>query len=153
MSKMKIVMAFFIFSCTVIFPCTIAYAQDSTKGKLTFTGSVDAYFRYNFQNAKDSFHTNNHTSFTNSQNSFELGMASLKADYVTTKVEGVIDLGLGRRDEEISYNDGALDEEKNGFITLASVKQAYVSYAPSATIKFTMGKWFTHIGYEVPVLT
>lgn len=141
---MKIVVACFIF------PCTVAYSQDSTKGKLTFTGSIDAYFRYNLQNAKDSFHTNNYTSFTNSQNSFELGMASLNADYVTRKVEGVIDLGFGRRAEEISYNDGAHDEGKNGFLTLASMKQAYISYAPSTKIKFTLGKWFTHIGYELP---
>lgn len=144
MTKTKFVMAFFIF------PCTIAYAQDSAKGKLTFTGAVDAYYRYNLQNAKDSFHTNNYTSFTNSQNSFELGMASLKADYNIRNVEGVIDVGFGRRAEEISYNGGALNEGKNGFITLASVKQAYISYAPSSAIKFTMGKWFTHIGYEVP---
>ena len=117
-------------------------AQDSTKnGKLTINGSVDAYYRFNFHNAKDSMRTNNYTSFTNSQNSFELGMASLKADYTIGKVEAVADLGFGRRAEEFSYND-------NG--TLASVKQGYVSYAPSGKVKFTMGKWFTHVGYEVP---
>jgi len=55
-----------------------ANGQDSTsKGHLALTGSVDAYYRYNFHNAKDSSLTNNYTSFTNSQNSFELGMASL----------------------------------------------------------------------------
>jgi len=113
-------------------------AQDSTKnGKLTINGSVDAYYRFNFHNAKDSMRTNNYTSFTNSQNSFELGMASLKADYTIGKVEAVADLGFGRRAEEFSYND-------NG--TLASVKQGYVSYAPSGKVKFTMGKWFTHVG-------
>ena len=112
----------------------------SKKGNLSITGSVDAYYRYNFGNAKDSGRTNNYTSFTNSQNSFELGMASLKADYTIGKVEAIADLGFGRRAEEISYND-------NG--TLASVKQAYVSYDPSSKVKFTMGKWFTHVGYEV----
>ena len=130
-----------------------ARAQDSTsKGSLTLTGSVDAYYRFNFQNAKDSAHTNNYTSFTNSQNSFELGMASLKADYTIGKVEGVIDLGFGRRAEEFSYNDGNgwPHGTGNGFATLAAVKQAYVSYSPSSKVKFTMGKWFTHVGYEVP---
>jgi hypothetical protein len=121
---------------------TISYAQDSTsKGTLALTGSADAYYRFNFHNAKDSGRTNNLTSFTNSQNSFELGMASIKADYSIGKVDGVVDLGFGRRAEEFSYND-------NG--TLAAVKQAYGSYAPSSKIKFTMGKWFTHVGYEVP---
>jgi hypothetical protein len=129
----------------------LAKAQDSTKkGTLILMGSADTYYRYNFHNAKDSMHTNNYTSFTNSQNSFELGMASLKADYTMGKVDGVMDLGFGRRAEEFSYNDGDLDQHKNGFITLASVKQAFLSYAPSYKVKFTMGKWFTHVGYEVP---
>ncbi len=48
----------------------------SKRGGLSITGSVDAYYRYNFANAKDSMHTNNFTSFTNSHNTFELSMAS-----------------------------------------------------------------------------
>src|SRR5690349_21523581 len=115
-------------------------AQDSTKkGNLSITGSIDAYYRYNFANAKDSAHTNNYTSFTNSQNSFELGMASLKADYTSGKVDGVLDLGFGKRAEEFSYNDTK---------TISSIKQAYVSFAASDKVKFTMGKWATHVGYE-----
>lgn len=118
------------------------FAQDSTKtGNLTISGSVDAYYRYNFHNAKDSFRTNNSTSFTNSQNSFELGMASIKADYTIGKVSATADLGFGRRANEFSYNDGGS--------TVAAVKQAYVSYAPSDHVKFTMGKWATHVGYEL----
>src|SRR5438045_2178927 len=116
-------------------------AQDSTsKGNLTISGSVDAYYRYNFHNAKDSAHTNNYTSFTNSQNSFELGMASIKGDYSIGKVDGVLDLGFGKRAEEFSYNDSK---------TMAAIKQAYVSFAPSDKVKFTMGKWATHVGYEL----
>ncbi len=133
-----------LFILTVIIS-HLAFSQNadsaSKKGNLSLTGSVDAYYRYNFANAKDSMHTNNYTSFTNSHNSFELGMASLKADYTIGKVEAVADLGFGRRAEEFSYND-------NG--TLAAIKQAFVAYAPSDNVKFTMGKWFTHVGYEVP---
>src|SRR5215510_4316243 len=125
-------------------------AQDSSsKGSLSITGSLDAYYRYNFQNAKDSGLTNNYTSFTNSQNSFELGMASLKADYAIGKVVGLIHLGFGRRAEENSYTDGDLDQGKNGFVSLANLQQGYISYSPSTKVKFTMGKWFTHVGYEV----
>ncbi|HEY0434483.1 MAG TPA: outer membrane beta-barrel protein, partial [Chitinophagaceae bacterium] len=116
-------------------------AQDSAaKGTFTLSGSLDAYYRYNFQNAKDSGHINNYTSFTNSQNSFELGMASVKGEYTVGKVDGVVDLGFGRRAQEFSYNDAG---------TTAAIKQAYVSYAPSDKVKFTMGKWATHIGYEL----
>jgi hypothetical protein len=67
-------------------------------------------------------------------------MASLKADYTIGKVQAVADLGYGKRAEENSYNDKG---------TLAAIKQAYVSYAPSDHVKFTMGKWSTHVGYEV----
>jgi hypothetical protein len=118
------------------------YAQDSTskKGNLTISGSADAYYRFNFHNAKDSARTNNYTSFTNSQHSFELGMASIKADYTIGKADGVIDLGFGRRAEEFSYNDQG---------TLAAIKQVYISYAPSDKVKFTIGKWATHVGYEM----
>lgn len=121
---------------------TAVTAQDSTarKGNLTVSGSVDAYYRYNFHNAIDSARTNNYTSFTNSQHSFELGMASVKADYSIGKAEGVIDLGFGRRAEEFSYNDQG---------TLAAIKQAYLSYAPSGHVKFAIGKWATHVGYEM----
>ena len=125
------------------------YAQDSTKkGNLSITGSVDAYYRYNFHNAKDSAHTNNYTSFTNSQNSFELGMASIKSGLYHWQSRRVVDLGFGRRAEEFSYND-AIGQEKMVY-SLAAIKQAYFSFAPSGKVKFTMGKWFTHVGYEVP---
>jgi hypothetical protein len=122
---------------------TYVEAQDSTKKSLlNITGSVDAYYRYNFQNAKDSGYTNNYTSFTNSHNSFELGMASLKAEYTTGKVTGVLDLGFGRRAEEFSYN-----EKSSGMGT--AIKQAYVTVNATDKLKFTMGKWATHVGYEV----
>ena len=120
-------------------------AQDSTKS-LSFSGSLDGYYRYNFAGKQ-----NNYTSFTNSQNSFELGMASLRADAtaMSGKVGATVDLGFGRRAEEFSYNDGATTSGKNGFLTLAAIKQAYVTYAPSSKVKFTAGKFATHVGYEL----
>jgi hypothetical protein len=63
---------------------------------------------------------------------FELGMASLKADYNIGKVEAVADFGFGKRAEEFSYNDKG---------TLASIMQAFIAYSPSNKVKFTMGKW------------
>src|SRR4030095_10385767 len=140
-----------LLTSAILLTAGIVRAQDSTskKGNLTISGSADVYYRFNFHNAKDSGYTNNYTSFTNSHNSFELGMASIKADYAIGKVYGGIDLGVGRRAEEFSYTDGDLDQGKNGFETLAAVKQLYVSYAPSSKVKFTMGKWATHVGYEL----
>jgi Putative beta-barrel porin-2, OmpL-like. bbp2 len=126
-----------------------AQAQDSTKS-LAISGSLDAYYRYNFAGKQ-----NNYTSFTNSQSSFELGMASLRADAtaLSGKVGATVDLGFGRRAEEFSYNDGndnvGSGSDKNGFLTLAAIKQAYVTYAPSSKVKFTAGKFATHVGYEL----
>ncbi|GAC1432205.1 MAG: hypothetical protein NVSMB7_08030 [Chitinophagaceae bacterium] len=126
---------------------------DSTKkpvASTTFIYSVDAYYRYDFNDAPASVASpfNNLTSFTNSKNSFELGMASIRADHSFGKIAATADLGFGRRAEEFSYNDGQ-SPAKNGFLTLAAVKQLYISYAPSSAIKFTIGKWATHVGYEL----
>lgn len=123
---------------TVLASCALAsQAQDSTKS-LTISGSVDAYYRYN--GGKDA--TNNLTSFTNSANSFELGMASVRADATawSGKVGATVDLGYGNRAKEFSYNDDG---------SLAIIKQAFVTYAPTANLKFTAGKFGTHVGYEV----
>lgn len=124
-----------------------AIAQDSTK-TLVFSGGLDAYYRYNFSDK----YANNYTSFTNSQSSFELGMATVRADAtaLSGKVAATLDLGFGRRAEEFSYNDGpSYVSGKNGYISLSNVKQLFVSYAPSSKVKFTFGKFGTHVGYEL----
>ncbi len=129
------------FSSAMLVACySISTAQDSTKGKLLISGYVDVYYRYNLHNAKDTGALNNFTSFTNSQNSFELGMASVKLEHSFGKVGVVADLGFGKRAEEFSYNDAN---------TMLAIKQAYVTYAPSDKVKFTAGSWGTHVGYEV----
>lgn len=51
-----------------------------------------------------------------------------------------LDLGVGKRAQEFSYND-------NGLATV--VKQAYLSYAPIRGLKIIAGKWATHFGYEL----
>jgi len=120
-----------------------ALAQDSTapapSPSLKISGSVDAYYRFN-PGASGSAVANSYTSFTQTGNSFQLGMASLKAEYTTGKVGVVADLGFGKRAEDFSYADSK---------TLQNVKQAYIYFSPSDKVKFTFGKWGTHIGYEL----
>lgn len=123
------------------FICGTTAQSDSTSPAPTITGSVDAYFRYNFNDPKSGA-TNNFTSFTNSQNSFQLGMASVRADHSWRKASATVDLGFGPRAEEFSYGDPTHS-------TLFAIKQAYLSYAVSDKFKLTIGKWATHIGYEV----
>ncbi len=108
----------------------------SSKSSTTYTFYIDGYYKSDFANKIE----NNKTSFTNSNKSLQLGMASLKVDQVIGKFAGTLDLGVGKRVEEFSYNDKGLAQ---------NVKQAYISFAPNSVIKFTAGKWATHIGYEL----
>lgn len=120
---------------------TIVFAQeDSTaaeeKNPLKITGSADVYYKYDFAKTMD----NNNTSFTNSQNSFELGMASVKFDKTIGKAGIVLDLGFGKRAKEFAYNDDGITQ---------AIKQLYVTYAATEKLTFSAGSWATHVGYEL----
>ena len=65
-----------------ILATTMGFAQDS---KTTFSGNADFYYRLDFAN-KGNDAINNITSFTNSNDSFELGMATIKAAHKEGKV-------------------------------------------------------------------
>lgn len=109
--------------------------EEEKKSSTTLSGSVDLYTRYDFL-AND----NMYTSFTQSQGSIELGMASAKVEHTMGKVGAVLDIGFGKRAEDFAYNS------KN---TSAAIKQAYVTYAPIDMITLTGGTFGTHIGYEL----
>lgn len=128
---------------TVFISLQSIFAQtDSTKA-VVISGSVDGYYRYNFNNSGGV--SNNKTSFTNSQNSFALGMASLRADAtaLSGKVTATVDLGFGPRADEFSYYETASNT------SLKFVKQLYLTYNLSKNVKITAGKFATHVGYEV----
>lgn len=115
-----------------------AQILDSTK-KFKVSGDVDLYYRYNAGGYK---YPDSYTSFTQTANSFELGMASIKMESsaLSEKVDAVIDLGFGSRARDFSYNDSG---------TMAMIKQAYLIYKVNDHLKFTAGKFATHIGYEL----
>lgn len=133
---MKKILAFAL----AFFCLTSIMAQDSSSDnaepKLNISGYVDAYYKYNFnKNVSD-----NKTSFTNSQNSFELGMASVKFQELYKKAEFVADLGFGQRAKEFSYNDDGIAQ---------AIKQLYVDYAFTDHFKLTLGSFATHMGWEL----
>ena len=103
---------------------------------LTISGSMDAYYKYDFAKTK----ANSFTSFTQTHNSFSLGMASVKLEHKGGKVGAVADLGFGPRAKDFSYTDNGITQ---------AIKQLYVSYSPADWIKFTLGTWGTHVGYEL----
>ena len=122
--------------CLVVF--TNVNAQDTTKNaSIKFSGNADIYYRYDFNQPKVPY--NNFTSFSNSQNSFELGIISFIAEHNIGKVGMLADVGFGKRANEFSYND-----EKSSL----AIKQLFITYSPSSKIKLTLGSWDTHIGYE-----
>jgi len=132
----------FLLLC-VSFACAlISNAQDSLKTEkkstTTISAYADVYYRYDMTGKT---RTNNLTSFTNSHNTFELGMASVKIEHTMLGKVGVVaDLGFGKRATEFSYNETGI---------LAAIKQAYIFYQPKPWVKFTVGSWATHIGYEL----
>lgn len=115
-----------------------ANSQDSTQTKkgFTFSGSIDGYYKYDF----DKTHTNSFTSFTQTNNSFSLGMASVKIEHHSEKITAVADLGFGPRARDFSYADESITQ---------AIKQLYITYEPAEWINFTLGTWATHVGYEV----
>jgi hypothetical protein len=124
---------------TVPYFITVAQTESPTEEKkstTTISGSADVYYKYNFNKTKAS----DITSFTQAHNSFELGMASVKLEHKTSKVTMVADLGFGKRAKDFSYNDEGIT---------AAIKQLFISYAPVDWLKFTMGSWATHVGYEL----
>ncbi|PAM93373.1 hypothetical protein B4N84_17670 [Flavobacterium sp. IR1] len=118
---------------------SFAFAQDDTEAPAspvtTFGGSADAYYKYDF-----SKQMNGLTSFTNSQDSFELGMASIEAGHQFGKASVFVDLGFGKRAEEFSYN-----EENTKFI----IKQLFFTYEMTDKFKVVAGSFGTHFGYEL----
>lgn len=113
-------------------------AEEEKKSETTFSGAVDMYTKYDFLvNGA----TNSYTSFTGSQGSFEIGMASAKVEHTMGKVGAVLDIGFGKRAEEFAYAET--------FGTAMAIKQAYVTYAPSDIVTITGGTFGTHIGYEL----
>jgi hypothetical protein len=109
---------------------------EEKKSTTTFSGNADVYYRYDFSKNP----SNNRTSFTNSHNSFELGMASFKLEHSIGKVSMVADIGVGKRAQEFSYNESGI---------VAAIKQLYISYAATDWLKLTAGSWATHVGYEM----
>lgn len=117
----------------------MAFAQESevpaTSPATTFGGSADAYYKYVFSGVSNGF-----TSFTNTDNSFELGMISLEGSHKWKKASVFVDLGFGSRAKEFTYNDN-----QYSFM----IKQLMFAYDVTDSFKVTAGTFGTHIGYEL----
>lgn len=128
----------FIFSA-IPFAATFSQTDTSKNKEIKITGALDVYYRYDF-NKPENFPYNSYTSFTKSRNSFQLGMANIKFEHQTSKVDMVADLAFGEREKEFAYNDNGITE---------SIKQLYISYSPLNWLKLTAGTWATHVNWEL----
>lgn len=133
--KKIVLLAFLIFTSVGIFA---QEEEEATQSALSFSGSVDAYYRTTFGEAGVST-TSNGTSFAN-QTGFALGMANLVGSYETGSAGVVVDLVFGPRGTEATFNNDVL----NGVIN-----QAYVYWNVSEKTTLTIGRFNTFLGYEV----
>jgi len=115
----------------------------------TLSGSVDAYYRANFNGLNKTVLDENGdflsgnaapgSSFAN-DTGFALGMANLVLSYEHGDVGAVIDLVYGPRGEDAVFNS---------FGSPAIVNQLYVYWNVSEKVTLTFGNFNTFLGYEV----
>ena len=116
-----------------------AKAQDSTAtSALEISGSVDAYYKYDF--AKQA---NIGTSFASDQNSVSLGMVDIALKKTTGKASFVGEVSFGPRGQSQSIlpQDGTPES--------FHIQNLYASYAFSDKFSMTAGFMGTFVGYEV----
>jgi hypothetical protein len=118
----------------------MAKAQDSTKTDppLVITGSVDAYYKYDFAHKP----TNIPTSFASDNNSISIGMIDLGLKKKVGKAAFVGELSFGPRGQGQS-----IPNSDNG--DSFHIQNLYMSYDVTDKFVLTGGYMSTFIGYEV----
>lgn len=112
-------------------------SSDTTKAgdpPLTISGSVDAYYKYDF-----SGHKNIPTSFASDQNSLSIGMIDLGLKKKVGKASFVGEVSFGPR------SDQSLPTANTNY----HIQNLYVSYDVTDKLNLTGGYMSTFIGYEV----
>jgi len=100
---------------------------------LVISGSVDAYYKYDFSGQKN----NIPTSFANEQNSFSIGMIDLGLKKKIGKASFVGELSFGPRSDQSLPNANT------------HIQNLYISYDLTDKLNLTGGYMSTFIGYEV----
>lgn len=114
--------------------------SDSTSTPLEISGSVDAYWKYDF--AKTS---NIPTSFATDHNSLSLGMIDIALKKTSGKASFVGEVSFGPRGQWQSLPAGDLTDGSNSF----HIQNLYATYAFTDKFSMTAGYMGTFVGYEV----
>lgn len=148
MKKIQLfILALLLLGATNTFAQEVTIIEEEESSNLTFSGSVDAYFRTNFNGANkgDGFQAPA-TSFGNLPG-FSLGMANIIATYQGEKVGLVADLVFGPRGEDAVFGSPMYAGGMAGSSQI--VNQLYVYWNVSDAVTLTMGNFNTFLGYEV----
>jgi len=146
-----------VLSLLFVFTVNTSFAQDAVaeeeteEPKLTFSGSVDTYFRTNFNGPNDPSEFGvvaPNTAFANTPG-FSIGMINLVGAYEGKKAGMVADLVFGPRGSVAVF--GSPLDESSGFPSFSSsiVNQLYAYWNVSDNVTLTMGNFNTFLGYEV----
>jgi len=126
------------------FTIGITYAQTKKNNllDLEISGSVDTYWKYDFQKQP-----NINTYFTEDNNSVSIGMIDLTLQKKTEKASFVGELSFGPRGQyrSIINGDGQTGDDKNSF----HIQNLYISYDLTEKLTMTAGFMGTFVGYEV----
>jgi hypothetical protein len=133
----------------------LTMVADTGDTPLTISGSVDAYYKYDFAKSSQLG-----TSFASDHNSFSIGMVDIALKKTTGKTSFVGEVSFGPRGQSQSIPDQAygivpvVDGNGNpsGIGVSSSsfhIQNLYVNYAVSDAFTLTMGYMGTFIGYEV----
>lgn len=134
-----------IITLSMLFVATALFAQEEETPAVTFSGSVDAYFRANMSAPNDENAIAPGSSFANLPG-FAIGMANLIASYEGEKVGFVADLVFGPRGADAVFNS----PQAGPFYASSNiVNQLYAYWNVSDNVTLTMGNFNTFLGYEV----
>lgn len=146
----KLVKFLFLLLVALTTSTLIAQEVEEAAPKFTISGSVDAYFRTNFNglNQSEEIVGGEEVSFTPAAPAtsfandpgFAIGMANVILVYEGDKVGFVADLVFGPRGEDAVFLSAP---------STNIVNQLYAYYKVNDALKFTSGNWNTFLGYEV----
>jgi len=136
----KIIIALLLLSISVN-----VFGQEETEEqtkKFSLSGSIDAYYRVNFDAPNDENAIAPGSSFANLPG-FALGMANVIASYEGEKVGFVADLVFGPRGTDAIFASPMYSATGN------IVNQLYAYWNVSESVTLTFGNFNTFLGYEV----
>ncbi|MEM1121214.1 MAG: outer membrane beta-barrel protein [Bacteroidota bacterium] len=145
MSRFLSIILSLLFVVTVT---NFAAAQEESEPKFTLSGSVDTYFRTNFNGPNDLDRGGvlaPATSFANLPG-FSLGMANLIGSYEGEKGGMVMDLVFGPRGTDAVFASPLYAPDRG---SSQIVNQLYAYFNASDNVTITLGNFNTFLGYEV----